>query len=181
MTTKIATVPLYLRVSLMALAVAPGEMTPSWYYGLSYEDHFRRVAVFHLIPLNLLVRALRWGEFLWARIRCRPSWFDAQIVEAVTEHARTRDAREEAAEEAAYQRGVRRGLRSAVTMLDSANGAPRTEPWGRIADNLHRQASGGAPLRGEDDPGRNDSADWFATAPAKLFEDVPELEAGGSR
>ncbi len=77
--------PMFIRVSKLLIelkvgrAVVEGVRIPPWYYGLSYYEDYGRDAVFHIMPFNWLIRALRWFEYMWARFRCRRSWFDAQM------------------------------------------------------------------------------------------------------
>ena len=65
-----------------------GEVIPPWWYGRSYNEDARRLrgaVVFHPIPINLVVRAWLWARVAWARLRCRPSWFDARLEKAQRE------------------------------------------------------------------------------------------------
>jgi hypothetical protein len=77
-TWKGAIPPLYLRIDNFYRFCGEGDRIPPWYYGLSYDNDYRGMSTFHIIPVNYAVRALRWIGYLWFRIRCRPSYFDAQ-------------------------------------------------------------------------------------------------------
>lgn len=78
--------PVFARIVLSSLFVDPGQVLPPWYYALGYcvEPWMgqRHGAVFFFLPVAILVRALRWVEFLWNRARARPSWFDHQLHKA---------------------------------------------------------------------------------------------------
>lgn len=67
-------------------ATIEGQRLPPWYYGLAYEDVYRDTCVFYLFPLHLVVRALRWISFWWARARSTPSWFDQELRRMRHEH-----------------------------------------------------------------------------------------------
>jgi hypothetical protein len=71
--------PLFARIQVSREYLKPGELLLPWYYALGYEDLLRGHGVFFFLPVALFVRAARWVEFLWNRVRCRPSWFDNQL------------------------------------------------------------------------------------------------------
>lgn len=56
-----------------------GEMLPSWYYGLSYHDHCRNYDVFHIMPLNYIIRVCRDIAYAWNRFRSKQTWSDKMI------------------------------------------------------------------------------------------------------
>lgn len=59
------------------------EKLPRWYYGLSYSDELETVRIFHLIPLNLLIRLAMTISHVWNRWRAKPTWIDLQIRRSV--------------------------------------------------------------------------------------------------
>jgi hypothetical protein len=78
--------PLHLKFSgyFFYREVGQGEIIPPWYYGLSLDDSRTDTLTFHIIPFNFVIRAARWLEWTWAKLRCRRSYFDAQLLEAET-------------------------------------------------------------------------------------------------
>ena len=57
-----------------------GERIPAW-YGVSCVDHVRAEAVYHLVPINLLVRAWRWLQMSFV-FYCNQRIWDAKLKEA---------------------------------------------------------------------------------------------------
>lgn len=57
-----------------------GSFIPPFYYGYSYRRYDRMVDVWHVIPLNYLIRWWRNIKYLWDTIRGNPSWLDTQIM-----------------------------------------------------------------------------------------------------
>lgn len=74
--------PLFARIVMTRRSVTEGEVMPPWWYAVGYVDFMRSESVFFFLPVAVLVRALRWVEFGWNRLRGRPSWFDKQLHEA---------------------------------------------------------------------------------------------------
>lgn len=80
--------PMFARVVFTRRTVRTGECVPPWYYALGYENIMRDEAVFFFLPVAVMVRLLRWVEFIWTRARCRPSWFDVQLADTAARRRR---------------------------------------------------------------------------------------------
>ena len=62
-----------------------GMRIPPFWYGLSYIDYPKRQNVYHIIPLNLVIRGARMLLFWWNRLRSRPTWIDKQVAISLDE------------------------------------------------------------------------------------------------
>jgi len=56
-----------------------GEYLPPWFYGVAYEDHYRKMQIFYPIPFNYLVRWAKTLKYFWDRWRSNYSWLDDQV------------------------------------------------------------------------------------------------------
>ncbi len=61
------------------LRLHEGQRIPTW-YGASYVDHVRYEAVYHPIPINLIVRAGRWLQMSFIFYCNRRAW-DLKLYE----------------------------------------------------------------------------------------------------
>ncbi len=57
-----------------------GEMLPAWYYGYSYRKWDQDVIVFHIIPLNYIIRWCLYISYAWNKFRSTPGRVD-RIIE----------------------------------------------------------------------------------------------------
>lgn len=60
-----------------------GEQLPPWYYGLSYHDYCRNFDVFHVMPLNFIIRFGMFIAYKWNRFRSKPTRQDLVIAAAL--------------------------------------------------------------------------------------------------
>lgn len=70
-----------IRAEQTGIQRAMGEMLPSWYYGYSYQKWNCDLTVYHVIPLNFIIRWSRNILHAWNKFRSRPSWVDKIIKE----------------------------------------------------------------------------------------------------
>ncbi len=58
-----------------------GSLLPPWYFGLTYQSDISCHSVFHILPLNYLIRFGLLIRHCWGRLRYKKSWFDKRIRE----------------------------------------------------------------------------------------------------
>ncbi len=57
-----------------------GDQLPPWYFGLSYREWSRDYTVFHVIPLNFIIRLGIFIAHKWNRFRSKPTRSDLIIA-----------------------------------------------------------------------------------------------------
>lgn len=66
-------------MNISAKNIANGGTLPVWYYGYSYKELTRSVYVYHIIPLNYLVRWFKYVESWWNKFRSKPNYIDEYV------------------------------------------------------------------------------------------------------
>ena len=71
--------------------IRKGEILPPWYYGLTYEDFYRAVEVYHPIPINYIISFGMTIKIYWNRFRKRRTWIDKQISAGILDYINKQD------------------------------------------------------------------------------------------
>lgn len=66
-------------IKLSCMEVKDGE-TPSWYYGLTYQNFSTHYFIFHIIPFNYIIRGYYFLCYYWNKFRTRPCFMDKEII-----------------------------------------------------------------------------------------------------
>ena len=83
-----------------------GEYLPPWFYGWAYRDIAIDYIVFAVMPFNWIIRAGRWVQYKWDRMRgVPPRW----VLVGREELCRWHDE--------SFKRGMREALRDAYEAL----------------------------------------------------------------
>lgn len=79
-------------MELAVHTIKEGEQLPPWFYGMAYIDHYRFMSVYHIIPLNFVVRFFRWLSYHWDFWRSRNTGLDNYINNIMVERMKKQDS-----------------------------------------------------------------------------------------
>lgn len=71
----------------MKIRIEVGEYDelPPFYYGLTRHDYSRLISIFHIIPINFIIRLFYLISYKWNRFRTKETWFDIEIKKAIND------------------------------------------------------------------------------------------------
>jgi hypothetical protein len=72
-------------MKITRIKIAIGEIVPPFYYGLSYGYYERDIEIWHIIPINYIIRWLRDLKYFWDKIRSKPSIVDKIIQDKISQ------------------------------------------------------------------------------------------------
>lgn len=61
---------------MLKCETSPDKKLPPFYVGYSYKRWDKMLIVFHVIPLNYVIRFFRHIEYIWNKFRSKPSIID---------------------------------------------------------------------------------------------------------